>query len=46
LKQKGEKLSKERATSDRFEGKSRKAVRRKSNFRQVQKILIKALLSL
>jgi hypothetical protein len=35
LKMKAEKLSKERATSDRFEGESRKAVRSKSNFRQV-----------
>jgi hypothetical protein len=35
LKGKCEKLSKEGATSDRFEGKMRKAVRRRSNFRQV-----------
>jgi hypothetical protein len=35
LKEKAEKLSEERATSDRFEGKSRKAVRRTSNLRQV-----------
>jgi hypothetical protein len=35
LKGKAEKLSEAGATSDRFEGKSRKAVRSKSTFRQV-----------
>jgi hypothetical protein len=29
-------MSDEKVTSDRFEGKRRKAVRRRSNFRQVQ----------
>jgi hypothetical protein len=35
LKEKEEKLSKEGATSDKFEGKRRKAVKRRSNLRQV-----------
>jgi hypothetical protein len=35
LRGKQEKLSKEEPTSDRFKKKTRKAVKRKSNFRQV-----------
>jgi len=35
LQEKEEKLSEERATSDRFVGKSRKAVKRRGNLRQV-----------
>jgi hypothetical protein len=35
LRGKQEKLSKEEPTSDRFERKTRKAVRRRANFRQV-----------
>jgi hypothetical protein len=36
LRGKPEKLSEEEATSDRFERKTRKAVRRRANFRQVR----------
>ena len=46
FKEKEEKLSEEGVTSDRFRGKSQKAVRRESNFRQVQKVLITVLLRL
>ncbi|WNF21965.1 hypothetical protein [Mesobacillus jeotgali] len=36
MREKREKLSEEEPTSDRFEGETRKAVRRRANFRQVR----------